>query len=322
MVVRLHISTAAYQAKSVCRATETTLIATDRNVTIAPEPAPPAVIAAAGGAAQFAWQEFLFGSVRNHYTRRAYLHAATRLFDWCHGRGLDLTRISPADIGQYLDGLPLAAITKKLHLSAIRRLFDLLVNRHAVLLNPAASVRTERYQVVEGKTPEISIDQARRLLKRINTSHVIGLRDRAIIAVLIYTAARVGAVAKLQRRNFYESGDQFVLRFAEKRGKSREIPVRHDLQQFLFEYLDAAQLCDAVADTPLFRSTIRRTKQLTYRGMTAGDMGRMVKRRMSDAGLPARLCPHSFRVYVAPGVMWRVAQSWRGFRDIGVVCAT
>jgi site-specific recombinase XerD len=164
------------------------------------------------------------------------------------------------------------------------------------MLNPAASVRTERYQVIEGKTPEISIEQARRLLKSINTSHVVGLRDRAIIAMLIYTAARVGAVAKLQRQNFYESGDQFVLRFTEKGGKSREIPVRHDLQQFLFEYLDAAQLGHAIDDTPLFRSAVRRMKQLTLRGMTAGDMGRMVKRRMRDAGLPARLCPHSFRV--------------------------
>ena len=46
--------------------------------------------------------------------------------------------------------------------------------------------------VIEGKTPEITIDQARALMASINTSTAVGLRDRAIIGVLIYTAARAG----------------------------------------------------------------------------------------------------------------------------------
>ncbi len=267
----------------------------------------PKLIRGAGYAARFAFEEFFHGQVRNPFTRKAYLHSFRLFSAWCAARALNLARGTPGDVGRYLDGMAIAPPTRKLHLAALRRFFDELVVRHVIILNPALSVRTERYQVVEGKTPEITIEQARRLLASINTSHVIGLRDRAIIAMLIYTAARVGAVAKLQRRHFYESSDQFVLRFTEKGGKSREIPVRHDLQQFLSAYLDAAKLCDAVADTPLFRSTVRRTKQLTLRGMTAGDMGRMVKRRMRDAGLPARLCPHSFRVYMASEVMWRPA---------------
>ena len=63
----------------------------------------------------------------------------------------------------------------------------------------------------------------------------MGLRDRAIIAVLIYTAARVGAVAKLTLKSLKHDGTQYALRFSEKGGKSREIPVRHDLEQFLLE---------------------------------------------------------------------------------------
>ena len=89
-----------------------------------------------------------------------------------------------------MDELPGAVPTKKQHLAALRHFFDQLVTRHAVILNPAASVRGERYQVVEGKTPEISVDQARRLLRSIDIRHVVGLRDRAIIAILVYTAAR------------------------------------------------------------------------------------------------------------------------------------
>ncbi len=118
-------------------------------------------------------------------------------------------------------------------LSAIRHFFDTLVIRHVVVLNAAASVRGERLQVVEGKTPEITIQQARKLMRSINTNTVVGLRDRAVIGILIYTAARVGAVAKLRHGDFYDLGDQHCLRFTEKGGKSREIPVRHDLQRFI-----------------------------------------------------------------------------------------
>ncbi len=66
-----------------------------------------------------------------------------------------------------------------------------------VILNAALSVRTERHQAVEGKTPEISIEQARRLLKAIDCSRDVGRRDWAVIGILIYAAARVGAVAIL-----------------------------------------------------------------------------------------------------------------------------
>lgn len=157
-------------------------------------------------------------------------------------------------------------------------------------------MRGERLQVVEGKTPEITIEQARKLMHSIHTDTVVGQRDQAVIGILIYTAARVGAVAKLRRGDFYDLGDQHCLRFTEKGGKSREIPVRHDLQMFIAKYLAAGSLDDSDNSTPLFRTTIRRTKVLTQNGMTAGDMGRMLKRRLRDAGLPSRLSPHSFRV--------------------------
>lgn len=171
-----------------------------------------------------------------------------------------------------------------------------MVIRHAVVLNPAASVRGERYQVIEGKTPEISVKQARSLLRGIDTKSVVGLRDRSIIGILIYTAARIGAVAKLRREHFYDDGEQYYLRFSEKGGKSREIPIRHDLQSFLSEYLVGSGVLDAEPATSIFRTALGRTKLLTKNPMTVGDIGRMAKRRMRDAGLPRRLSAHSIRV--------------------------
>jgi site-specific recombinase XerD len=255
---------------------------------------PPAIVTAAGSGAEFAWDEFFKGQLANAHTRKNYAHAVREFLDWCDhpDRKIPLVRITPGDVGDYLASLPVATPTKKLRLAALRKFFDVLVVRHVVILNPAASVRAERYAVVEGKTPEISAKQARKLLESVDTTTLVGLRDRAIIAVLIYTAARVGAVAKLTLKSLKHDGTQYALRFSEKGGKSREIPVRHDLEQFLHAYMEAA----VINEGPLFRTAFRRTKQLTPKAMSGIDICRMMKRRLKAAGLPDQFSPHSFRV--------------------------
>jgi integrase/recombinase XerD len=119
-----------------------------------------------------------------------------------------------------------------------------------------------------------------------------GLRDQAILAVLVFTAARVGAVAKLTRKSLVHDGSQYTLRFAEKGGKSREIPVRHDVEQLLLRYIEAARIIDG----PLFRTAIRKAKKLTIKSMSGIDICRMMKRRLKTAKLLDQFSPHSFRV--------------------------
>ena len=160
-------------------------------------PSLPDIVRRGGPAAVFAANEFFYAKVRNQHTRAAYRRAVDRFLAWCEQRGLELTRIAPGDVGQYFDGLRennLSVATRKQHLAAIRHFFDGMVTRHAIILNPALSVREERYEVVEGKTPEITVKGARALLASIDASHLVGLRDRAVVAILIYTAARAGAV--------------------------------------------------------------------------------------------------------------------------------
>jgi integrase/recombinase XerD len=256
----------------------------------------PSVIAEAGTAAAFAWDEFFRASIRNPHTRAAYSRAVLKLLAWLDKLGVSLAQITPGVIGGYFDELEGSIPTKKLALAAIRRFLDTLVRRHVIMLNPAASVRGERYSVVEGKTPAISPEQARSLLAAIDTSKPVGLRDRAVIATLIYTAARAGAVASLRLKDLTHDGTQYALRFAEKGGKSREIPVRHDLERYLLEYLAAVVPDDEPKTSPLFRTLARRTGKFTANAMSGTDIWRMVKRRLNAAGLPAQICPHSFRV--------------------------
>jgi site-specific recombinase XerD len=277
-------------------------------------------VAKAGGPARFAFEEFLHGQIRNPFTRKVYLRAISSFVRWCELHHLDLIRVTPADVARHLDDLPLAPPTRKLHLSALRRFFDQLVLRHVILLNPALSVRGERYQVVEGRTPEITVEQARMLLRSIDASHVVGLRDRAIIGILIYTAVRVGAVAKLKGGDLLDRGGQRCLRFMEKGGKVREIPVRHDLESILAEYLAAMDSCQRQPLSPMFSTAIRRTKRVTTNGMTADDIRRMLKRRLRDAGLPLCLSPHSFRAMavtdlLSQGVSLADVQNLAGHAD-------
>lgn len=256
----------------------------------------PRLIAEAGATARFAYDEFFRASLRNPHTRAAYGRAIGNLLAWLDGRSIPLVAVTPGIIGGYFDQLAGSVPSKKLALAAIRRFFDALVLRHVLILNPAATVRGEKYEEVEGKTPEITKEQVRSLLNSINTATPAGLRDRAITAVLIYTAARAGAIAKLRLKDMTHDGSQYSLRFAEKGGKSREIPVRHDLEIYLREYLAAVSKTDEPRTVPLFRTLVRRTGAFTTAAMSGTDIWRMVKRRLKDAELPGQICPHSFRV--------------------------
>jgi integrase/recombinase XerD len=265
----------------------------------------PATVLAAGPAATFAWDEFFDANIRNPHTRAAYCRAVEMFMSWVEPQEVPLPQITPGMVGKYFNQLAGSPAKRNLHLAALRAFFDLLVTRHVMLLNPAASVRGERDQAIEGKTPEITVEQARTLMASIRISREedeqaqplsVGLRDRAIIGMLICTAARAGAVARLRLKHFAHDGTQWTLRFEEKGGKSREIPVRHDLEGFILAYMKAAGIEKAPTDSPLFRSACRRSGQLTGKAMTGVDLCRMVKRRLKDAGLPGRLSPHSFRV--------------------------
>jgi integrase/recombinase XerD len=253
-----------------------------------------------------AWDDFFCGMIQNPHTRAAYERAVRRFFAWLPSQIL-LREVTPGIVGRYFGDMNGYSIpTKKLHLAGLRAFFDLLVQRHVMAINPAASVRGQRYQAVEGRTQEISLEQARKLIASVRTQTIssdgsmrpllVGLRDRAIIGVMFYTAARAGAVARLTLKDLRDDGLQYSLRFHEKGGKQRDIPVRADLQQWLMAYVKAAALSDSDPSEPLFRTGIRRTRVLTVTAMTNIDICRMVKRRVTDAGLPGEISPHSFRV--------------------------
>src|SRR5215469_4006693 len=208
---------------------ELVVIPPDGTPSLLPMPATAVIVLRQTPNAAFAAEEFFKATLNNEHTRRAYGRIVGRFLTWCDDRSLELRQITPGLAGEYISQLQGSAPTRNQALAALRHFFDALVQRHAVALNPFASVRGVKYSVSEGRTAELAIEQARTLFKSINTNHIVGLRDRAVLGVLAYTGARIGAVAKLRMSDYRNLGDHRVLRFREKGGKDREIPVRHDL---------------------------------------------------------------------------------------------
>jgi site-specific recombinase XerC len=157
----------------------------------------PAIVAAGGEHAARKFIEFFVATIRNKNTRAAYHRAAMHFFTWLERNEISqLADIEPVHVGTYIEQLGelVAKPTVKLHLAAIRHLFDRLVTGQVLATNPAHAVHGPKHVVKRGKTPVLTADQARRLLESIDVSTVVGLRDRALIAVMTYAFARISAV--------------------------------------------------------------------------------------------------------------------------------
>jgi len=257
----------------------------------------PRVIADAGDQAARRFLEFFAATIRNKNTRLAYYHATVRFFAWCdHHKVGEIADIEPLHVAAYVEALgkDFEKPTVKQHLAAVRMLFDWLVTGQVVATNPAHSVRGPKHVVKTGKTTVLTGDEARELLDSIDTSTVVGLRDRAVISVMTFAFARIGAVVAMRVEDYYPLGKRWWVRLHEKGGKRHEMPAHHNLEAYLDAYIEAAGLRDG-GKAPLFRSAAGRTGILTDKPMNRIDAYRMIQRRAADLGTRSRIGCHTFR---------------------------
>ena len=279
----------------------------------------PSLIATAGTDASLRFIEYFTVNIRNKNTRAAYGRAAADFLGWCEGQGIDtLGRVQPVHVAAYIELLQgkRSAATVKQHLACIRMLFDWLVIGQVMPTNPAHSVRGPRHSVTKGVTPVLSSEEATALLTGMDVSTVVGLRDRAIIAVMTYTFARVGAVVALTVEDYFSQKKRWWLRLHEKNGKLNEMPCHHKLEQYLDAYIKAAGIAHD-RKGPLFRSALGKTVRLSARPMLRGDVWSMVRRRASGAGIETAIGCHTFRAtgitdYLTNGGRIEVAQRMAG----------
>lgn len=241
--------------------------------------------------------EFFTANIRNPNTRRAYARAAAQFSAWCTAKDLnDLRDIEPFHVATFIETLQkrLAAPSVKLHLAAIRMLFDWLVVGQRLAVNPASPVRGPRYSVKKGKTAVLSAEETRKLLDSIDASSHVGLRDRALIALMVYTFARISAALKMRVEDVYVQKRRSWVRLDEKGGKAHEMPCHHNLETYLHAYIEGVGMGEKPKNI-LFPTADWRTGILSGRPMTQSDAYRMIGRRAIKAGIETKIGNHSFR---------------------------
>jgi len=255
----------------------------------------PTLFTGAGDNASYRFIEYFTARIRNPNTRQAYFRAVNRFSQWCALRNLELAKLNPVVIAGYIEALgeELGVTSVKQHLSAIRMLFDYLVTGHIVPFNPAQAVQAPRYSATEGKTPILSAPETRQLLDAIDITNVWGLRNRALIGVLVFSCARVSAVVGMKLEDYFAEGKEWKLRLHEKRGKLHVVPAHHQVIAYLDAYIAAAGLQGA-PKKPLFRG-FTRGRVLTAEAMSRHAAVQMVKRYARQTGLPESICCHTFR---------------------------
>jgi site-specific recombinase XerD len=277
-----------------------------RNLPVVPE-----LIAAAGDRASTRFLEFFAGTIRNPHTRRAYSRAVAEFLLWCADNNVpSITAVQPLHVATWIElqTRRVSAPSVKQRLAAIRHLFDWLVTGQIVPVNPAASVRGPQQIVRHGKTPVLEAAEARTLLDSIEVSKttaqadgavtaepsLIGLRDRALIALMVYSLARVGAALAMKVEDVYTQNRRLWVRLREKGGKAHAMPCHHSLEEYLHAYIYGAGLASDPKG-PLFRTIGRGTSRLTTTTMSQADAHAMIRRRAAAAGIETLLGNHSFR---------------------------
>jgi len=257
----------------------------------------PALVAAAGDRAGMRFLEFFAANIRNPHTRRACARAADEFLAWCASVGVpSIGAVQPVHVASWIEAgtHELAAPSIKQRLAAIRHLFDWLVTGQVMPVDPAASVRGPRHVVTCGQTSVLDPAEARALLDSIDTSSVVGLRDRALIGLMVYSFARIGAALGMAIDDVYTQNRRLWVRLREKGGKRHAMPCHHNLEEYLTAYLDGAEL-RGDPKGPLFRTIGRGTGKLTRTVLPQANAYAMIGRRAAAAGIETKLGNHSFR---------------------------
>jgi integrase/recombinase XerC len=207
-----------------------------------------------------------------------------------------IAHVAPLHVATWIEAQTreLSPPSVKQRLAALRHLFDWLVTGQVVPANPAASVRGPQHIVKGGKTPVLDPAEARALLDRIDITTPAGLRDRALIALMVYSFARVGAALGMKVEHVFTQNRRLWVRLREKGGKAHAMPCHHNLEEYLTAYLDGLGLRDDPKG-PLFRTIPNRSDRLTETPLPQPNAYRMIRRRAAAAEIDTRVGNHTFR---------------------------
>jgi site-specific recombinase XerD len=265
-----------------------------------------------------------FANIDNPRTRRAYQIDLTDFCDFVGLTGADefraVTRSHVLAWRAQLEQRGLAGATIRRKLAALASLFDHLLECNAVAGgNPVHGVKRPRIETSEGKTPALGDHQAKALLEAPDANTLKGLRDRALLAVLLYHGLRREEAAQLKVSDIQERRGIKHLQIHGKGGKLRYLPLHPTAAECIYAYLERSGHHQNDAQAPLFMPL--RGRQ-TGAGMTANGIYVMVGCYIKAAGIEiAGLGVHGLRATAATNALEHEAditkvQAWLGHANI------
>lgn len=259
----------------------------------------------------------------NQQTRRAYRSDIMSFFTLVGARSVeDLLEISRGHVLVWradLEKAGLTAATRRRKLAALACLFDYLIERDPRhTRNPVRGVKRPRTENYEGKTPALSSSQAKLLLDAPELNSAKGLRDRAMLAVLLYHGLRRQEVTLLKISDLQMRDGIQHLRIHGKGGKLRYIPLHGDAAKCITMYLENTRKC---ADRSSFMFTSLRGSK-AGQSLSADGIYKTVCRYAKLVGIDvAGLGVHGLRVTAATNALEHHAdiaqvQHWLGHASI------
>ena len=260
----------------------------------------------------------LEGRVRNSNTRKAYKAAWRSFFQFCSEYKLELHRVKPYHFGMWLKRHTGSVATQRQHLAAVRLLFDHLLEKGVVDINPAARAKAPRLERESAHTPVF--EQNEIFLEAIKPDSLLDKRDKALFSTLVYSWARVSAVVGLNVEDYFERKGERWLRLHEKRGKIHEVPVHSKARQAIDQWLLASNF-GSNPSAPLFPAFGKNKKIPELRHMDRTSVWKLVQTRARSSGLEKQVCCHSFRAtgiteYMNAGGSLDIAQRMAGHSQL------
>jgi integrase/recombinase XerD len=218
----------------------------------------------------------------------------------------------------------LAPSTIRRKLSALSSLFEYLCERNAVTYNPVKGVKRPKANNNEGTTPALSDAQARELLKAPPADTLKGIRDRAILATLLFHGIRREELCKLRVHDYQRREGILHFRIEGKGDKVRFIPVATEAQRLIHEYLKAFEHGEDI-EGPLFRLVKNNTTGEFRKPLKPKSVyDEIVKHYGKDVGITVDVhgfCVHSLRATAATNALAHNAdiakvQEWLGHANV------
>jgi integrase/recombinase XerD len=235
------------------------------------------------------FEEFLRLKV-NRETRLRYIRGVRRLLGWCSLRDVQVEQLTVLQLTGYVQAMKaeLAPPTVRLHLAAIRNLFDWLVANGVIDDNPALAILGPSNP---SQLPGITDSEKARLIRCIEADTIVDFRDRALIGILVYASTDIVTIASVRVADYFQREDKCWLALGDNT-RRWDFEIGTPLKEYLDYYLALADI-RAEQDSPFFRK-INRDGRLSPDGLDTPDFIRILKRRAKVANVPSRSCCEYF----------------------------